>query len=169
MDLWRAEWFEVLCWCTLYPPPPAQKSRHQKPRKSHESDQRAQIDRPCIPDLFSLNSFNQNCYFFLSTQPSLSFFFFGFHFFLLSFFSSSPWSKLNIINHWHFFKTIFETFLVFLLLLCLQITLVRKIKFNCKLFFRERNSIQFGNSHKFKLLETCDKTVTKADKKSLKG
>ena len=105
-----------------------------------------------------------------SFNPTIAvIFFFGFHFFLLPFFSSSPWSKLNIINHWHFFKTIFETFLVFLLLLCLQITLVRKIKFNCKLFFRERNSIQFGNSHKFKLLETCDKTATKADKKSWKG
>ena len=60
--------FGVFCWCTLSPPP-AQKSRHQKPRKSHESDQRAQIGRPCIPDLFSLNSFNQNCYF-LAVQDS---------------------------------------------------------------------------------------------------
>ena len=62
--------FEVLCWCTLSPPP-AQKSRHQKPRKSHESDQRAQIGRPCIPDLFSLNSFNQNCYFLAVLDSSI--------------------------------------------------------------------------------------------------
>ena len=88
--------FEVLCWCTLFPPP-AQKSRHQKPRKSHESDQRAQIGRPCIPDLFSLNSFNQNCYFFLSTQPSLSVFSLNSTFFIAFLFQLTlfPGSKLH--------------------------------------------------------------------------
>ena len=161
--------FEVLCCCTLSissscskePPSKATQIPREWPKSSdwqalHSGLILSQLFQPKLL-LFSFN-------------PTIAvIFFFGFHFFLLPFFSSSPWSKLNIINHWHFFKTIFETFLVFLLLLCLQITLVRKIKFNCKLFFRERNSIQFGNSHKFKLLETCDKTVTKADKKSLKG
>ena len=126
---------EALCWCTVPPPPPAQKSRHQKPRKSHESDQRAQIGRPCIPDIFSVSPFNQNCYFF----------FFKLSLFLLLFLSAHHLSSfwLNIINHSQWLKTVFETFFSFSSPIVLQITVVRKIKFNCKLFFQRKkfNSI----------------------------
>ena len=83
--------------------------------------------------LFSFNSTN-----------SVSFFF-EFHFFNAFLFQLTlfPGSILNIINHSQSFKTIFETCLVFLFLLFLQITAVRKIKFNCKLFFQRKkfNSI----------------------------
>ena len=55
-----------------------------------------------------------------------------------------PGSKLNMINHSQTLKQCLKlVYLVFLLLLFLQITAVRKIKFNCKLFFQRKkfNSI----------------------------